>query len=165
MWNRAVRRGRAASWIVRSTKSSSPAGLAYTAGLPKIAPLLYCTPPGLSIAPPSPGEMSGPGRGARDGALLVRRPSMTSGAASLPPRRASTGRTGAAGDAISRAGGRAGGWRGDGLGAETGGRGLTHDIAGGRPAGEQDELRGRRRDEQFEAVDHPVSARARSTGP
>src|SRR3989454_8839551 len=148
MLNRAVRRGRAASWIVRSTKSSSPAGLAYTAGLPKIALLLYCTPRGLSIAPPSPGEMSGPGRGARDGALLVRRPSMTSGAASLPPRRASTGRTGAAGDAISRAGGRAGGLRGDGLVAETAERGLTHDIAGGLPAGEQDELRGRLRSEE-----------------
>src|SRR3989441_11081691 len=123
MWNRAVRRGRAASRIVRSTKSSSPAGLAYTAGLPKIAPLLYSTPPGLSIAPPSPGEMSGPGRGARDGALLVRRPSMTPGAPSLPPRRVSAGGTGAAGDAVSRTGGRAGGVRRDGpVGAAAGRR-------------------------------------------
>src|SRR5882724_6358307 len=66
MWNRAERRGRAASRIVRSTKSSSPAGLAYTAVLPKEAPLLYCTPSGLSIAPPSRGQAEARGRTRRD---------------------------------------------------------------------------------------------------
>src|SRR6266571_7873201 len=53
MWNRVMRRGRAASRIVRSTKSSSAADLTYTAGLPKNAPLLYRSLRGLSIAPPA----------------------------------------------------------------------------------------------------------------
>src|SRR5262245_7208620 len=122
--NRAVRRSRAASRSVRSTKSSSPAGLAYTAGLPKWPRLLYCSARGLSITSRHPAASR-----------------LVSGAPAGPPR------AGARGSMIPAAPGRARGSRdgGDGAGPkpQAAERGLPHDVRRGVLSREQDELRRR----------------------
>src|SRR6266705_3783130 len=161
MWNRAERRGRAASRIVRSTKSSSPAGLAYTAVLPKEAPLLYCTPSGLSIAPPSRDRRRPEAGPPATGALPPARSAMSrppgAPAHRERPCRASLRRTRRRGRAGSGAGGP-----GDGrLVSEDPQSGLLHQLDGGLCAREQEELRGGLRHEHLESVDDVVPPRAR----
>src|SRR6267142_4881193 len=156
MWNRAERRGRAASRIVRSTKSSSPAGLAYTAVLPKEAPLLYCTPSGLSIARDRQRPEAGP---AATGPSARSAMSCPPGAPAhrARPRRASLRRTRRRGRAGSGAGGP-----GDGrLVSEDPESRLLHQLDGGLCAREQEELRGRLRHEHLDSVDDVVPARQR----